>query len=159
LGMMAGGIAHEINNPLGIIHSLASDLTEMAEEGPVTPEVIARKGSVIRQTAERIAKIVKSLRQISRERVGDPLRLTPLDKIVGETSELWRAKFKATGVELFLPAPIPDGSVPCREVQIAQALLNLLQNAFDAVVEQGGERWVRLEVQDGNDSVSLSVID
>src|SRR5262249_4818290 len=87
LGMKAGGIAHEINNPLGIIHSLASDLTEMAEEGPVTPEVIARKGSVIRQTAERIAKIVKSLRQISREGVGDPLRLTPLAKIVGETLE------------------------------------------------------------------------
>jgi C4-dicarboxylate-specific signal transduction histidine kinase len=157
--MMAGGIAHEINNPLGIIHSLASDLTEMAEEGPVTPEAVARKGTVIRQTSERIAKIVKSLRQISREGVGDPLRPTPLGKIVAETLEICRAKFKANGVELFVPGAIPDVDVPCREVQIAQALLNLLQNAFDAVVDQEGERWVRLEVQNGDESVALSVID
>jgi PAS domain S-box-containing protein len=159
LGVMASGIAHEINNPLGIIHSLASDLTEMAEEGPVTPEAVARKGTVIRQTSERIAKIVKSLRQISREGVGDPVRPTPLAKIVGETLEICRAKFKANGVELFLPGTIPDVNVPCREVQIAQALLNLLQNAFDAVVDHEGERWVRLEVQNGDESVSLSVID
>ena len=159
LGVMASGIAHEINNPLGIIHSMASDLTEMAEEGPVTPETVARKGTVIRQTAERIAKIVKSLRQISREGVGDPVRPTPLAKIVSETLEICRAKFKANGVELFLPGAIPDVNVPCREVQIAQALLNLLQNAFDAVVDQEGDRWVRLEVQNGDESVSLSVID
>src|SRR5262249_31929833 len=95
LGVMAGGIAHEINNPLGIIHSMASDLTEMAEEGSVTPESIVRKGTIIRQTAERIARIVKSLRQISREGVGDPLRPTSLAKIVAETLEICRAKFKA----------------------------------------------------------------
>src|SRR5262249_36693482 len=159
LGVMAGGIAHEINNPLGIIHSLASDLTELAEEGSVTPEAIARKGTVIRQTAERIARIVKSLRQISREGVGDPLRPTSLAKIVTETLEICRAKFKANSVKLFVPGAIPDVSVLCREVQIAQALLNLLQNAFDAVVDQEGDRWVRLEVNNGDDSVALSVID
>jgi len=159
LGMMAGGIAHEINNPLAIIHAMASDLTEMAGEGSVKPQVVTRKGTVISQTAERIARIVKSLRQISREGAGDPLRPTPVSKIVGETLEICRAKFKANHVELLLPPSIPDVKVPCREVQIAQALLNLLQNAFDAVVEQEGERWVRLEVENGDNSVALSVTD
>jgi C4-dicarboxylate-specific signal transduction histidine kinase len=160
LGMMAGGIAHEINNPVGIIHAMASDLTEMVEEdGSVPPETVAKKSAVIRQTAERVAKIVKSLRQISREGTADPLRSTPVAKIVAETLEICRAKFKANGVELILPITIPEVSVVCREVQISQALLNLLQNAFDAVLEQEGERWVRLEVQRREDSVALSVID
>jgi len=159
LGMMAGGIAHEINNPVGIIHAMASDLTEIAKEGSITPETVSRKGKVIRQTAERIARIVRSLRQISREGGSDPMRPTPLAKIVAETLEICRAKFENNNVELFLPHAIPEVSVPCREVQIAQALLNLLQNAFDAVVEQNGERWVRLEVENGDDTVALSVID
>ena len=160
LGMMAGGIAHEINNPVGIIHAMASDLKERVEEdGLVPPEVVAQKSAVIRQTAERIAKIVKSLRQISREGTADPLRSTPLTKILAETLEICRAKFKANGVELILPQAIPEVSVLCREVQISQALLNLLQNGFDAALEQEGERWVRLEVQSSNDSVALSVID
>jgi C4-dicarboxylate-specific signal transduction histidine kinase len=157
--MMAGGIAHEINNPLGIIHAMASDLMEMAGESSVTPQEIARKSTIIRQTSERIAEIVKSLRHISREGVGDPLMPTPMAKIVAETLEICRAKFKANGVELLLPGDIPDVSILCREVQIAQVLLNLLQNALDAVLEQEGERWVRLEVKNCNDSVSLSVID
>ena len=159
LGMMAGGIAHEINNPLGIIHAMASDLTEMTDESSVSAQAVARKSAIIRQTVERIAKIVKSLRQISREGVGDPLRPTSLAKIVAETLEICRAKFKANGVELLLPIAIPEVTVYCREVQIAQVLLNLLQNAFDAVLEQKGERWVRLEVQNGDDSVALAVID
>jgi signal transduction histidine kinase len=50
-------------------------------------------------------------------------------------------------------------SVLCREVQISQALLNLLQNAFEAALEGDGERWVRLEVENGDDSVAVSVID
>jgi PAS domain S-box-containing protein len=159
LGLMAGGIAHEINNPLSIIHSMASDLTEMAEEDSVTLQAIARKSTVIRQTAERISEIVKSLRKISREGVGDPFLPTPLLKIVAETLDICLAKFKANAVELVLPGGIPDVSVPCREVQIAQVLLNLLQNAFDAVMEQEGERWVRLEVKNTDDSVTLSVTD
>jgi PAS domain S-box-containing protein len=160
LGTMAGGIAHEINNPVGIIHAMASDLTDMVEkDGSARPEVVAQKSAVIRQTAERIAKIVKSLRQISREGTADPLRSTPLAKIVAETLEVCRAKFNANGVKLILPQTIPEVSVLCREVQISQALLNLLQNAFDAVLEQEGEGWVRLEVQSSDDSVALSVID
>jgi PAS domain S-box-containing protein len=160
LGTMAGGVAHEINNPLAIIHTMASDLTETAaEQESVQPQVVAHKSGVILQTAERIAKIVKSLRQISREGASDPFRPTPLAKIVAETLEICQAKFKANNVELILPRAIPELIVPCREVQLAQALLNLLQNAFDAVLEQEGERWVRLEVEEGHGSVVVSVID
>ena len=160
LGMMAGGVAHEINNPLSIIHAMASDLSEMvAEQGAAPPQIVARKSAVIRETAQRIAKIVRSLRHISREGASDPFRPTPLNKIVGETLEICRAKFRANGVELRLPSAIPNLSVPCREVQIAQSLLNLLQNAFDAVVEQEGVRWVRLDVEHRYHAVVLSVVD
>lgn len=160
LGMMAGGIAHEINNPLAIIHSMATDLVEMVEnEGSAPPEIVARKSAAIRETAGRIARIVKSLRRISREGTNDRLRSTRLARILEETLEICRERFKANRVQLRLPEVVPELNVVCREVQISQALLNLLQNAFDAVVDEPGERWVRVDVSPSADSVTISVID
>ena len=160
LGMMAGNIAHEINNPVGIIHALASDLMDMVkEEGAAPPSMVTRSSARIRETANRIARIVKSLRQISREGSGDKLQPAPIAKILDETLEICGARFKANAVKLQLPENIPELSVHCREVQIAQVLLNLLQNAFDAVVDEQGERWVHLDVEVRDESAVISVTD
>jgi PAS domain S-box-containing protein len=159
LGMMAGGVAHEINNPLAIIHALASDLLDTIEEhGSVPPEVVARSSRQIRETAQRIAGIVKSLRKISREGPKERYYPVRIGKILQDTLEISRARFAARSVKLILPASIPDLSISCREVQIEQVLLNLLQNAFDAVVDEKGERWVRVDVatKDGAAVVSVS---
>jgi PAS domain S-box-containing protein len=160
LGMMAGGIAHEINNPIGIIHALASDLIDVVkDEGTAPPGMVTRNSSRIRETSDRIARIIKSLRQISREGSSDKFQSVPINRILEETLEICRARFKANGVKLLLPARIPELSVRCREVQIAQVLLNLLQNAFDAVVEEKRERWVRLNVASRDESLVISVTD
>ena len=160
LGMMAGGVAHEINNPLTIIHASASDLLELAQDRPVlASEEVIRSSRRIRQTAERIAKIVKSLRRISREGANDQLFPAQVGKIVEETLEICREKFRIHSVQLLVPDIDPALTLPCREVQIAQVLLNLLQNAYDAVVELPGEKWVRLEVTVQESSLLLSVID
>jgi PAS domain S-box-containing protein len=160
LGMMAGNIAHEINNPVGIIHALASNLIEMVEQDEaVPPEVVARSGRRIRQTAERISSIVRSLLHISRESASDRFRTTRVGKILDETLEICRERFRSNGVRLILPVHVPEFSVAVREAQIAQVLLNLLQNAFDAVVDHSGERWVRVEVAPREDWIVISVKD
>ncbi len=129
------------------------------EEGTAPPAMVSRNSTRIRETADRIARIIKSLRQISREGSNDKLQPAPIGKILEETLEVCRAWFKANAVKLLLPRHIPELTVYCREVQIGQILLNLLQNAFDAVVEQKGERWVRLDVTARDDSVVISVTD
>ncbi len=160
LGMMAGGVAHEINNPLAIIHALAANLLRQVKaEGAVPAEMIVRTGKRIEQTADRIAKIVRSMRYLAREGSQDTLRLTPVTRIVEETLEACRERFREHSVNLCLPVIDPALSVSCREVQIAQVLLNLLQNAYDAVMEQTGDRWIRLDVAVQDRSVAFSVID
>jgi two-component system, chemotaxis family, CheB/CheR fusion protein len=160
LGMMAGGVAHEINNPLSIIHASAEDLLQRAtEEGAVPLEIVVRNGERIRQTANRITRIIRSMRHLAREGSQDRFGPIRVAKIVEEALELCKQHIKDHSVNLILPSIDPALCVSCREVQIAQVLLNLLQNAFDAVMEQAGERWIRLDVAVQNGSVVFSIVD
>lgn len=159
LGMMAGGIAHEINNPLGIIHAYASDLREMAQEESVSSADVERTSARIVETAERIGSIVKSLRYIAREGGTDPVQPAPLRELIERVLELSRERFRMHSVRLTCSPIDADLQVPCREVQIAQALMNLLQNAFDAVMETAQEKWIEVEVRASADSILVSVMD
>jgi len=159
LGMMAGGLAHEINNPLGIIHAYASNLVEMAQEGQISIPVLEKTSAHIKETAERIGSIVKSLQHIAREGEGDPILPVPLHDVIERVLELWRERLRIHAIQLNCARVDPRLQVACREVQIAQVLMNLLQNAFDAVAESSAEKWVALEVNQRENSVVVSVID
>jgi PAS domain S-box-containing protein len=159
LGMMAGGIAHEINNPLGIIHAYASNLLEMAQAGELSPLEMAKICGHIKETAERIGSIVRSLRHISRDSDGDPVHPASIRDIIQGVLDLSRERFRMNSIELRCPSIAPDLLVPCREVQIAQVLMNLLQNAFDAVSSSSGQKWVALEVCADDDFLAISVTD
>jgi C4-dicarboxylate-specific signal transduction histidine kinase len=128
-------------------------------EGAAPPEMVKRNSTRIVETTDRIGRIVRSLRQISREGSNDYFFPTRVGTVVDQTLEICSERFRANAVKLLLPKEMPEFSVTCREVQIEQVLLNLLQNAFDAVVEQPGERWVRLDVGGSDDSVIISVTD
>jgi PAS domain S-box-containing protein len=160
LGLMAGGIAHEIGNPLTIIHASASDLLGLLEENEQLPrEVVLRDAQRIRQTADRIVSIVRSMRALAREGSQDVIRPTRVARIVDDALEICRDSFRMDSVELYLSEIDPVLSVPCREVQIAQVLLNLMQNAYDAARDGDRSKWVRLDVEAGETAVVFSVTD
>jgi len=146
LGMMAGGIAHEINNPLAVIHASAANISRMAESGFVPVPAILKNSNRISQTADRISRIVRNLRHVARESSADEFRETPVREIVDETLDLCAERFRARNIRLAVSAIDPEAVISCREAQICQVLLNLLQNAFDELVDREGERWVKLDV-------------
>jgi PAS domain S-box-containing protein len=146
LGMMAGGIAHEINNPLAVIHASAANIRGMAESGSVEVPAVLKNCNRISQTADRISRIVRSLRHVAREGSADEFRETPVREIVEETLELCAEQFRAHNIRLAVSAVEPSAVISCREVQICQVLLNLLQNAYDELVDREGERWVKLDI-------------
>jgi len=159
LGMMAGGIAHEINNPLGIIHAYASDLLEMVRESEVTAAAVERASTRIVETAKRIENIIKSLRHLAREGNRDPMLPASMQELIEGILELSRERCRMNSIRLTCSLIDPGLRVPCREVQIAQAILNLLQNAFDAVVENAGDKWIEISVEVAGKSVVVSVSD
>ena len=80
-------------------------------------------------------------------------------RIVEQALELCKERFRVHSVRLYTPTVDPALHISCREVQIVQVLLNLLQNAFDAVVECEGDKWIRLEVTSSAHSAVFDVID
>src|SRR6516225_2638020 len=146
LGSMAGGIAHEINNPLAVIHASAANISRMAESGSVQVPAVLKNCNRISQTADRISRIVRSLRHVAREGSADEFRETPVRQIVEAALELCAERFRAHNIRLAVSAIDPEAVINCREAQICQVLLYLLQNAFDELVDLEGEHWVRLDV-------------
>ncbi len=144
LGEMAGGIAHEINNPLTVIHGFASHLAALVTEGNVDPTVIGSKLGKIVHHADRIAKIVRGLGSFSRNTDQDPFVEASMDTILSDTLELCRDKFGRTHTD-FRMKVVPEIKLQCRPTEISQVLLNLLNNAVDAV-EKRDDRWIDLEI-------------
>ncbi len=142
LGEMASGIAHEINNPLAVISSRTLHLRRQIDRGQYDADAFKDSLSKINQTVDRIAKIIRGLKSFSRNAEGDPFVATPLKSIVENTLELCNEKFRHHHVMLKID-PIPDVTLQCRESQLVQVLLNLLNNAYDAV-DGKEERWVHI---------------
>ena len=111
---------------------------------------------IITQTTNRISKIISGLHSFSRNAVKDPMTKKSLNKIIDETLVLCTEKFKYNGVDLQITAD-PDCIVNCRPAQLSQVILNLLNNSFDAVVNDM-EKWVKIELLDKKDDGFLVII-
>lgn len=158
LGEMAGGIAHEINNPLAIIHGKAGQLKDLADQNNLDPDVVSTIADKIETTAMRASKIIRSLRLFARDASGEPMENTYVKTILDDSLDLCREKFKIHGVELRVGEVSPQLELFCRSVQVSQVLINLLNNAHDAV-ENFEEKWVQIEVKDIEGWVEFVVTD
>lgn len=158
LGEMSGGIAHEINNPLTVIQARAFQLSQMVETNNIDPEKIKQAAESISRTADKIARIIKSLRSFAREGTYDPFEVVPVKQIIEETLEFCRTRFYNHGIEIEIPDIDPELEVECRLIQIEQVLLNLLNNSFDAI-QHLENKWIRVTIKELVDSIEISVTD
>lgn len=158
LGEMAGGIAHEINNPLAVISGYAEQLERMEAEGLATPE--NRKSTLegIRNSVIRISKIISGLRAISRDAGRDPRVECSLREVLQDTLGFCNERFRNSGITLEVEGLEADLFVLGRSIELSQILLNLLNNAFDAVQELS-QKWVKIKLSANDSSVQVRVTD
>lgn len=158
LGEMAGGIAHEINTPLNIFTLNAEMLRESAQSGSIDQKTIFETADSIETTAIRISKIVQGLRNFSRDDSQDEMTTTTIADIVEDTVSLCRQRFVTHGISLRIGTVAPDIAVLGRRTSLGQVLLNLLNNAHDAI-EGLAERWIDVSFQTRDGNVIISVTD
>ncbi len=153
LGEMSAGIAHEINNPLTIIAGTVS-LLQTREQ---TLEQTKKRVETIRKSTERIGKIVGSLKKFSRFSDIQDYGPHKLSTIVDESMILTSIKAKGSNIELTSDIQ-SEAMVLCNDIEIEQVLINLINNAADAIKDLD-ERWIKIELSEEKSHVSLKVTD
>lgn len=166
LGEMAGGIAHEINNPLAIIQGKTMQLKrslklqEQIQEKPDGKNVdqLIEDLTIIENTTKRIASIIKGLSSFSRNAENDSMERILVPGLILDTLELSKERFRFHSIKLkYDLRASEDIYVKARAAQLLQVLINLLNNAYDAV-EFLPEKWVEIhtEIEDGLCRISIT---
>jgi PAS domain S-box-containing protein len=150
IGLLAAGVAHEVNTPLAVISSYAQMLTKQLQGDPQKGPLMEK---ITRQTF-RASEIVNNLLNFSRTS-GTEFSDVDLNKIIMDTLALLEHQFKTAKVqvrsELSEHLPYINGNAG----RLQQVFLNLFLNARDAMPNGG-----RLRISSANgDSVSVTVAD
>jgi C4-dicarboxylate-specific signal transduction histidine kinase len=162
LGEMAGGVAHEINNPLQIL-SLSNEQMRMLlmnDDLNLSRSECEKLCDQMESTIDRVTDIVKGMKLISRDGHQDAYESLNLKEVVEDTLSLCREKFHNHGVKLYFyeDQGIND-LVMAQKVRLSQVILNLLNNAFDAI-QPNSSKIIRVYLgKTKSDHVSLSVSD
>lgn len=159
LGEMAGGMAHEINNPLAIISLLSKRIQGLLKKEPAEiPEARKFLGE-IEETVVRISRIIRGLRNVSRGADDEELREVRISEIFDDVFGICSEKFRMSHVLLELKdeKQLHHSLIRCQRVQLSQVLINLISNGFDAVKSLPDEKWVRVSLDSDQNSLLIAV--
>jgi len=142
IGQLAGGVAHDFNNILTVIHGHSSLLQSSdLDDGAM------RSAQQITQAAERAAALTRQLLTFSRRQLIQPKKLD-MNKIVNNMTDLL-ARLLGEDVMLQLNYSLLPAMVEADVGMMEQVLLNLAVNARDAM-PKGGQLAVRIAIVDVN---------
>jgi PAS domain S-box-containing protein len=154
LGEISAGIAHEISNPLAIIEAARDQLARGGLSDEKRETFLDRMDISI----QRIVKIISGLHHLAQKSRGEEHEVQNLSNIVGYTFEFCEEALKSKFIKLSYEERSKDCYIKCDEVKISQILLNLINNARDAI-ETFDDKWIKIIQDKDSEYVYLSVVD
>lgn len=160
LGEMASGLTHELNQPLNIIRMAADSCLILMEEDGLDAEHQAQQLAVISGQTERMAEIINHMRIFSRK---DRVEVEPFDPSSSMRAAVRLVSEQLRLAEIGLTANIPTTCRPVlgHPLRLEQVVINLLNNAKDAVLEQrvwdAGHGAIELELLDNRKANTIAI--
>ena len=148
MGQLAAGIAHEVNNPLGVVLMYAHLLLDDSNAS----EELRDDLRMIATQADRCKKIVSGLLDFARQNKV----LRQPSNILAAVETALKSVIRPPGITLERDYEIEDPIADIDVDQILQALTNLIANAYAAMGEEG---VLRVSVSERNDQVCIAIAD
>lgn len=158
LAEMSCGVAHEINSPLAIISAKARKIRKLLDGTEESKQSAIKELETVDQTIIRITKIINGLKTFSRNGDNDPFEKAKLKPIIEEVLAMCQTRYQTNGVHLKVHDYPENLELTCRAVQLGQVILNLLNNAHDAI-ETFDEKWVELKISESENQITISITD
>lgn len=132
LGEMAGGIAHEINNPLAIlinIMQVQKPLLDKISDSDIKNKIY-KNLELGEKTVKRISSIISGLKDFAKDGKSVPLERHSLISVIEESLSFYKTKIKNENISLKID--VPDTLfIHCNKTYMSQILTNLVSNSID----------------------------
>ena len=156
IGEMASSIAHEINNPIGIIEGQLRQLEYYTEKEDKWKQVeIIDK---IQNNTKRVIEIVKGLKNLSKNSERENMKVISLNCFFEQFQKYNYVKTVDSKVEVEYPEFKKKLEVYGKDTALSQILINLINNAVDAVSNLN-DPWVKVILEERADCIELRVVD
>lgn len=153
IGTLAGGVAHEINNPLTAVLTNAQILKMDANEDDAETLALIEEGAKRCQII--VQKLLKYSRRPDQERSMEKLRLI---QVIRNTISMLSYQLHQENIELLIEEH-GEGTIQGISNELEQVFTNLILNARDAIREAGRKGVIRIEFQDKPKMVEVRVSD
>ncbi len=156
IGLLAAGVAHEVNTPLAVISSYTQMLAKQMKQDPANERLTPVLDKITKQTF-RASEIVNGLLNFSRTGSGAFTRVD-LNAIVRETRTLLEHSLRSGRVEIELQLTEGLPRIQGNVGKLQQVIVNLIMNAKDAMQDRGSGRIV-VTTLERHDAVELRIAD
>jgi len=174
LGRLAAGIAHEINQPLGMINIGIQNLFNKLSSGRVSKEYAAEKAKHFTQNIDRIRRIIDHIRLFSRDQQSAIPEPTDTREVISNALSMLQAQCAEHNIKVITDLTDLPMRVFGNRYRLEQVLLNLISNAKDTVEEKydsfddtkritirnyQSEQKICIEVEDNGSGISSEHLD
>jgi len=153
MGQMAGGLAHELNSPLGGLLPMIENYKDIAKEGSKD----YRELSLMLKACTHMAKIVKDFGSLSRESSGKFYELS-LNSVIEDTLSFSSGRLKQKGIQLIKEYEDNLPNIQGEQTELQQVVLNMITNACDAT-PKGGKFIIKTHFSKESDDSIIEFID
>ena len=154
IGMLAAGVAHEINHPLGIINNILDYLLIKLDD----PETLEELDS-IKEEVFSVSQIISNLVTFSSHDT-QAKEILDINEIISNILHLVKHYSRQKNFHIEFNSDEPDMTIVSNKTEMKQVLLNLIKNSFEAMTPSGtlrihtsywsdsGKRHARIVVED-----------